>query len=392
MILNTFAPPFRLVGGYFLVGLFYLLVSIFLFFYADFNALTSLNTAGFFHVFFVGFVLSIIIGALYQLTSVILESAFFSIKGAYLNLFIYAISLLFFSAGMVFANDKFLHIGSKILFTSLLFFAITFFLSFLKGNKRSFASFALFISSLFLIVGLIFGLFLALIFAGKVSLDFELMLRYHIYFVIGFIFFVIIGAGSVLLPMFALSHKVNFLISKISIATYILSGFFIFWNIKISLVMIIVSFLLFVIQAILILKNRVRKAFDYWNLNLFLSFISLIIFCFGFDKFGNSYSVFIITYGFLYPFIVAHFYKIVPFLVWYHYVSPFVGKQNVPLLDDMVKKNMAYSAFRLNLFAIFLSFFWLKISILFLFFSIFLVCANTLHIFKFTKFGVKNER
>ena len=73
MLLNTYAPPFKLVGGYFIAGIFFLALSIGAFFYADFEAISSLNTAGFLHIFFVGFVMSIIIGALYQLTSVILE-------------------------------------------------------------------------------------------------------------------------------------------------------------------------------------------------------------------------------------------------------------------------------------------------------------------------------
>ena len=60
MLLNTYAPPFKLVGGYFIAGIFFLALSTPAFFYADFEAISSLNTAGFLHIFFVGFVISII--------------------------------------------------------------------------------------------------------------------------------------------------------------------------------------------------------------------------------------------------------------------------------------------------------------------------------------------
>ena len=89
MLLNTFAPPFKLVGGYFIAGICFLIASIPAFFAADFETIAGLETAGFLHVFFVGFVMSIIIGALYQLTSVILEKPFSTIKGAVTNLALY---------------------------------------------------------------------------------------------------------------------------------------------------------------------------------------------------------------------------------------------------------------------------------------------------------------
>ena len=68
MLLHTFAPPFKLVGGYFIAGICFLIASIPAFFAADFETIAGLETAGFLHVFFVGFVMSVIIGALYQLS------------------------------------------------------------------------------------------------------------------------------------------------------------------------------------------------------------------------------------------------------------------------------------------------------------------------------------
>ena len=46
-------------------------------------------------------------------------------------------------------------------------------------------------------------------------------------------------------------------------------------------------------------------------------------------------------FGFFVFFIVGHIYKILPFLVWYQRYSPLVGKIKVPMLNEMVKENVA---------------------------------------------------
>lgn len=88
-LLNTFAPPFKLVGAYFIISICFAIFSLVALLWADFSILTDLKTAAFFHTYFIGFVISIIIGSIYQLTSVVLERPFFSLKGAYQNVFIY---------------------------------------------------------------------------------------------------------------------------------------------------------------------------------------------------------------------------------------------------------------------------------------------------------------
>ena len=97
-------------------------------------------------------------------------------------------------------------------------------------------------------------------------------------------------------------------------------------------------------------------------------------------------------FGFLYAFITAHLYKIVPFLIWYHYVAPFVGKTKVPLLDDMIVKRPTYIALSLNALALVAYAFGFTYGALALLFtSVLLVAFNMVHVFKFINFGVKNE-
>ena len=382
MLLNTYAPPFKLVGGYFIAGIFFLALSIGAFFYADFEAISSLNTAGFLHIFFVGFVISIIIGALYQLTSVILEKPFFTVKGAILNLAIFCLSLLAMSYAMIFGEAKILQISAVFLFGTLLFFGSTYALSFMDNQKRSFAAFALFVSAIFLLVGI------------TLVLDFTMTLKFHVYFVLGFVFFVILGAASVLLPMFALAHDLKFTLSKASLAFYILAGVLLAVDENLAIFAAVVAALLFIAQAFYILKKRVRKAYDYWNVNIALSLLALFvatIFMF-FEKL--NLAAFFMIYGFLFAFIVAHLYKIAPFLIWYHYVAPFVGKAKVPLLDAMILKKAAYFAIVFNAISLVCYFLAVSfemrnlvyVSMIFMALSIILLAINMINVFKFTGF------
>ena len=322
MLLNTFAPPFKLVGGYFIAGICFLIASIPAFFAADFETIAGLETAGFLHVFFVGFVMSIIIGALYQLTSVILEKPFSTIKGAVANLVLYCASVASMSYGMISGKMGFIHGGGMALFLALLFFGTTYIVSFMDNEKKSFAAFMLFVSAIFLLAGISLGFCLLMILSGTLPMDFMFALKFHVYFVLGFVFFIIVGVATVLLPMFALAHDLKFTLSKFAFGFYILAGVLLFFSEIYAYFAFGAAIICFVAEALHILKKRVRKAYDYWNVNIALSLAAFVLFCVFIAADRYDMAVFMLIYGFLFAFIAAHLYKIAPFLIWYHYVSP----------------------------------------------------------------------
>jgi hypothetical protein len=43
-------------------------------------------------------------------------------------------------------------------------------------------------------------------------------------------------------------------------------------------------------------------------------------------------------------FVAAHYYKIVPFLVWYHRFGPVAGKQKVPRVNELYSAQLATTA------------------------------------------------
>ena len=400
MLLNTFAPPFKLVGGYFIAGICFLIASIPAFFAADFETMAGLETAGFLHVFFVGFVMSVIIGALYQLTSVILEKPFSTIKGAMLNLAVYCVGIAAMGYGMISGKTGFIHGGGMALFLALLFFGTTYIVSFMDNEKKSFAAFMLFVSAIFLLAGISLGFCLLMILSGTLPMDFMFALKFHVYFVLGFVFFIIVGVATVLLPMFALAHDLKFTLSKFAFGFYIFAGVLLFFSEIYAYFAFGAAIVCFVAEALHILKKRIRKAYDYWNVNIALSLAAFVLFCVLIAADRYDMAVFMLIYGFLFAFIAAHLYKIAPFLIWYHYVAPFVGKTKVPLLDQMILKKPAYIGIGFN--AVGLALYeigvWLEIKSLAhcgvacLLASIVLVAINMINVFKFTKFGVKEEK
>jgi peptidase M50 len=400
MLLNTFAPPFKLVGGYFIAGICFLIASIPAFFAADFETMAGLETAGFLHVFFVGFVMSVIIGALYQLTSVILEKPFSTIKGAMLNLAVYCVGIAAMGYGMISGKTGFLHGGGMALFLALLFFGTTYIISFMDNEKKNFAAFMLFVSAIFLLAGISLGFCLLMILSGTLPMDFMFALKFHVYFVLGFVFFIIVGVATVLLPMFALAHDLKFTLSKFAFRFYIFAGVLLFFSEIYAYFAFGAAIVCFVAEALHILKKRVRKAYDYWNVNIALSLAAFVLFCALIAADRYDMAVFMLIYGFLFAFIAAHLYKIAPFLIWYHYVAPFVGKTKVPLLDQMILKKPAYIGIGFNAVGLALYEFgvWLEIKSLAhcgvasLLVSIVLVAINMINVFKFTKFGVKEEK
>jgi len=388
------------VGGYFIAGICFLIASIPAFFAADFEMIAGLETAGFLHVFFVGFVMSVIIGALYQLTSVILEKPFSTIKGAMLNLAVYCVGIAAMGYGMISGKTGFLHGGGMALFLALLFFGTTYIVSFMDNEKKSFAAFMLFVSAIFLLAGISLGFCLLMILSGTLPMDFMFALKFHVYFVLGFVFFIIVGVATVLLPMFALAHDLKFTLSKFAFGFYIFAGILLFFSEIYAYFAFGAAIVCFVAEALHILKKRVRKAYDYWNVNIALSLAAFVLFCVLIAADRYDMAVFMLIYGFLFAFIAAHLYKIAPFLIWYHYVAPFVGKTKVPLLDQMILKKPAYIGIGFN--AIGLALYelgvWLEIKslahcgVVSLFVSIVLVAINMINVFKFTKFGVKEEK
>lgn len=354
-ISQDFAPPFKLIAPFFIIGsLFYFLSSLYLF-SLDSQKLFFLNldVIAFVHLFLLGFVMMIIFGAMAQLVPVVLEVGHFGVELFYVIWPLLLIGTLLMVFGFLY-SAVLLPYGGVIVLISMMIFVGEIFLTIFKVKKLTLIMSSVLISNSFLFIGIILGLLMALSYAGTISLDISLLLEAHVYSVIGgYISITIMGLSLVLVPMFTLSHsfslkplKLSITMMSMAVIAVIVSSFF-----KISILsylgyaLAIFSMLVYFYLIYIIYTTRPRKENDVYALSLIFSYISMLIsivmailyFIVAKEEFLLA-SVWLMFFGFFAFLITGHTYKIIPFLVWFEKFSPLVGKQKVPMLADMLPK------------------------------------------------------
>jgi len=186
----------------------------------------------------------------------------------------------------------------------------------------------------------------------------------HVYFVLfGYVGITVMGMSLILLPMFLLSHIKSWRLMQISLgvlvsALLVLAAATIFelrLLEKVADWMVLGSFVLYGYEIVKLYKNRMRIESDIYFKSMVFSYGSFFTLLVGLVV-AVVYPVqqFLLTLGwiafsgFVMFLISGHLYKIVPFLVWYEKYSQLVGKENVPMLADMVPTRSAAMQFVLS--------------------------------------------
>ena len=352
-ISQQFAPPFKLVGSFFVSAMLILFIGIVLLFNFDINSLHTQNAfvLSWVHLFLLGFIIMSIFASMAQLLPVVLEVEHFSI-----DLYYVVNPLLFIGTILIFFGfykyPVILSYGGVIVFISFFIFLFESFLTIKKVKKLNFLSTTVLVANIFLLLGLIVAIILSFVYSGNLDLDIKALMLSHIYLVfVGYLGITIISMSYILIPMFWLSHSFNNIYLKLAfysisvgVVLVVLSQilkFKLFENLGYFVVLI--GFILFIYQLYLIFKTKVRKQKDIYYKYIVFSVVNfvtaLILVCLYFIVLNDYFLVvagFIFLLGFLTPIITAHLYKIIPFLVWFHRFAPLVGKQKVPMLADMV--------------------------------------------------------
>ena len=352
-ISQQFAPPFKLVGSFFVSAMLILFIGIVLLFNFDINSLHTQNAfvLSWVHLFLLGFIMMSIFASMAQLLPVVLEVEHFSI-----DLYYVVNPLLFIGTILIFFGfykyPMILSYGGVIVFISFFIFLFESFLTIKKVKKLNFLSTTVLVANIFLLLGLIVAIILSFVYSGNLDLDIKALMLSHVYLVfVGYLGITIISMSYILIPMFWLSHSFNNIYLKLAfysisvgVVLVVLSQilkFKLFENLGYFVVLI--GFILFIYQLYLIFKTKVRKQKDIYYKYIVFSVVNfvtaLILVCLYFIVLNDYFLVvagFIFLLGFLTPIITAHLYKIIPFLVWFHRFAPLVGKQKVPMLADMV--------------------------------------------------------
>jgi hypothetical protein len=397
----TFAPPSRLVTSFFIVGAIFYFVAGLVFFGVDFLNIYYLDpqAVGFIHIFLLGFMMSVIFGAMYQLISVILEIPLYSNDLAYTHLVLFVMGVIPFVFSFLYQSLlPYLGYGSLLLYLSFLLYIVNVMLSIKKIDKFELKAYFIAIIHVVLFLGITYGLLASFgIVHGELGFDVSKLAHTHISLVLfGFGGGLMAIIATVLLPMFLLSHNFN---KKIT--SYLLYGILavsicaIFDWLDMARIIMIPTILALSYQLYDIFKKRLRRHIDVYAKDMITSMISLVLLAILIPFLTNETVIrifmVILILGFISSFLVGHIYKIVPFLVWNEKFAPLVGKQQVPMLADMVHERGSLIEFGTKLATMaFLiigilmgSEFLLTLGKLLFIANAILVVANIVYIFKF---------
>lgn len=351
------------------------------------------------HLFVLGWICSVVMGAMYQLVPVALETKLFSERLAWAQLFCHAIGF----AGMV-SMFKVWNMKQVGHFGSLMALGIVLFVynltrTLLKVPKWNITASAIAAAlgwlsltitmGLFIVAGKCFsamlenapaggwssGLERVAKFMGEQMEHFDALSAMHAHAHlggIGFFTMLIVGVSYKLIPMFTLAEIQNRFRAALSVALLNigLAGSFVTillrspWKLAFAMV-VIVALALYGIELAAILRARKRRALD-WGIKSFLTAVILLLpmsaLAIALSWPGLQLNEFSGRLENLYGFlgligvisfaVIGMLYKIIPFLVWYGVYSKKVGLAKVPALAELYSEPLQIAGYFTFLFGL----------------------------------------
>ena len=360
-ISRDFAPPLNLIAPFFKFGVvFYMLSMIALLFFEPTFTYQQMDIAGWLHLFLLGFVMMVIFGAMAQLIPVVLEVGHVVVDVYYiiLPLLGVGVSMMVYGFWMM---PTLLPYGGLLVLVAMIIFAFENIATLKKTKLKTLTVRTVAWSNGYLLLGILTGFAIALGLSGALAIDVEMMLKAHVYAVLGgYVMLTIMGLSLTLIPMFSLAHgfdempiqrAFNILISGVGIVfTGALFGQE--WLMYIGYVVSFIGVAFYMWQIYIIAMLTVRKELDVWAKSMIFAFGSLLFSMLtGFvamltgDQAMLHTTLWFFILGFVSSIITGHLYKIVPFLVWFERYAPLVGKEKVPMLHEMYSKKGAAMMF-----------------------------------------------
>lgn len=329
------------------------------------------------HIAALGWGTMIILGVLYQLLPVILDTHLYSEKLA-------KITFYFFTSGVICLAYSFwnfyvgihIQVASVLLLLSFLLLVINVVLTACQSPKWNTESDFIVTSAFWLLLTGILGTIMAFNFTFPfLHKSHLLFLKIHAHMgIAGWFIMLIMGVGSKLIPMFLLSHglntkKLNYAYYLVNIGLISFCADLFFQEEKAFLPLyatLIISGILFFISFLYeAYKKRVRKQLDIGLRHSFMAFIFLflpifigIIISFNFsvnDTFlMQVYLVYGISifFGFISMLILGQTLKTLPFIVWLHRYNKSSGKKEILHPKNLYSEKIANSQYVTYLLAI----------------------------------------
>lgn len=317
------------------------------------------------HVAVLGWASMMVFGALYQLIPVVYEASLYSEKLASITFWLFLISVSWLSYSFWIGDfTEMLFYSSLLMFFSLLLFIINLQMTYRKTNKPNIQSKFINTAIYWLAATELLGTLIALNFKYHFLSEMHLhYLKIHAHLgLVGWFLLLIIGAASILIPMFMISHNLN--AKKLTYAYYFINigllaltldwlflkstlGIFIYWGL---IAVGILFFLSYVDEAY---RTRLRRKLDvglkYTVISLALLVLPLALALYLLLV-GNT-TVFVlrmtsvygmsIIFGVISMLIFGQTYKTLPFIIWLDRYQNYVGKFKTPLPRELYSEKIA---------------------------------------------------
>lgn len=318
------------------------------------------------HIFILGFIIMIVMGVMYQLVPVALLVPIFSNKLSRVQFWFYAAGVIGLALSLYFMNTLYILTFGIVTLFGILLFVANILLSTKKIIEWNMMSLIIITAVIYLFLTVLFGVGLAVNYYNGYWAEYHENIFYsHLLFgLIGWLSSLIIGFSYKMVPMFSLAHgykenyaKYIYLCLQSGIMAIVVGLFTELVLIRyIGLFLIITAFILFTIQIREIMRNKMKTRLDIGftaavnSIYLTAGLVSIapLGFYFWQESFVLPFAYLFIT-GWIGLSLLGYLFKIVPFLWWTDKYSDRVGKEDVPLLKDMVDEQKGKIAFLLIL-------------------------------------------
>lgn len=355
------APPLHLSGEHFIAGLVFLVagaLGIVRLAPALASGLYPLPAVvGVTHLFALGWLTTSIMGALYQFLPVALGQSIASERVAHLTFILHVGGVCALVSGMYLARDGLRIGGVTSLGLAITLFLVNLGVTLRRAARRDVTWWALSLASAFLGVTMVLGAALAMnLGSGFLGGAQPLALGVHMHVALfGWVLLVIVGVSHRLLPMFLLSHGGRTLFAGYAVGLLATGAgmLAVFHHLpilgrEVPALCLAAGVIAFLIQAREFYRRRHRPALDP-GLHLAAVALGLLAVALPLGALllsGRASLTVRVAYVLvlllaLTLFVAAHYYKIVPFLVWNRRFGPLVGTRTLPRVADLYSRRIA---------------------------------------------------
>ncbi len=308
------------------------------------------------HLFTLGWIMLSIFGALCQFLPVAIGRGLRWLGLAHVTFALHVLGAAGFVLGFSYGHQRLVIVGASALSAAFALFALNLGVTLATARTRSLTWWALAAAAVFIVVTPLYGVLLQLgVIDGLGVHRFHVIAVHAHVAVVGIVLLVVVGVAHRLIPMFLLSHGANELPARIAVVLLAASASLLALPIggmtldAVGGLLAIGGVIAFVIQAVLFFRHRKRRALDpglrlaaAGVLGLVVAtVIAPIALSRGLADMRLLSAYFVVLLGALSLFVAGHYYKIVPFLVWYHRFGPLVGARKVPKVADLFSARIA---------------------------------------------------